>query len=883
MLIGGGRYELGEELGTGGMGTVFRGVDTRTKERVAIKVLKNEAVDIDPSVVERFSREAEALRQLNHPNIVRVYDTFEEHDRQYIVMEYVGGGTLRDMMDHTPQMPVDQVLAIALELCDALTRAHHLKIIHRDIKPVNVLISDDGTPRLTDFGVARLESEERVTLSGVAIGTPDYLPPEALRGDEVDARGDIWAFGVMLFEMLAGKRPFVSDTLTKTLTAILTQPIPNLFEIRPDCPGPLVHLIEQMLEKDLDKRLPSIRIVGAEIEAIIRGDTSGDSLKSRFQTPSGTESVAPPAGGQVIYAPAPPNRTASRAIMFGIAAALLALAAIMVSVLIGTGVLTIGGDYTPTPQASVIAPVGPREQMVLVTQIEAIGGAQRDVARFIVNDLKQRLEVEVPYSNVRVRQYDGVVTSAPQALELAEQYDAAVVVWGNYNEARIQLEIQAGSLTKFPYNQFTRDVIERTANVRVQMTDELNQSIAPYVMNVVGLLYTADGNYFEIGRAIATQGMLRAEGVELIGTTTATRTHQYLMTYLVSNETALDIINQAVDADTGNALLYMLRSLIRSRLVYATSNSSQGSELSVPVHQDILTARRLGPQNWAGPLFVDATLYIYYWQSYRAYVGATGNLTQIVMQLVTLRPDDWYALYLGSDITFDQTKPLSSTDAGLETAQAYIGRALAQEPDVITPYIMATLLALRDADLKAAAAMVDTTIVNFPNPNLPGQIFDVFVGHPVGEGTLASVFTQYIIGQYESAAQEAQSFLLSPYGRGGSIGSNAGLFLITGLAHCNLSNYDAAYTAYNSLHAQYAEFVIAPLLQIEVRDRQGRSTDNLVSRVNRSDQAQTLAPYLYGVQLRRLGCRNIFDVDALDAAEHAYTPPEQEATPETSS
>ncbi|MBC8171001.1 MAG: protein kinase [Anaerolineae bacterium] len=270
----GNQFTVQEVLGTGGMGTVYRGMDMKTGDNVAIKLLKTEAIADDPDLVERFAREAEALRQLNHPNIVKVLATLEEEGRHYIIMEYVSGGSLSDLLKAQSTMPIRWVLKLAIELADALTRAHYLKIIHRDIKPANVLIAADGTPRLTDFGVAHLGAQERVTRTGSIVGTLDYLSPEALSGGAVDNRSDIWAFGVMLFEMLSGQRPFIGTSLTHLITQILTTAYPDLEQMRPDTPIGLIDLVYRMLEKDREARIPSIRLIGAELEAIMHGDTS---------------------------------------------------------------------------------------------------------------------------------------------------------------------------------------------------------------------------------------------------------------------------------------------------------------------------------------------------------------------------------------------------------------------------------------------------------------------------------------------------------------------------------------------------------------------------------------------------------------------------------
>ncbi|MCL4253074.1 MAG: protein kinase, partial [Anaerolineae bacterium] len=170
---------------------------------------------------------------------------------------------------------IDDVVRLGLELCDALTRAHHMRIIHRDIKPANVLIAEDGTPRLTDFGVARLDNEERMTQSGVAIGTLDYIAPEGLNGVVDDPRSDIWSFGVMLFELLTGQRPFVGKNISQVVKSILVDNPPDLESLRPDVPITLVDLIGRMLQKDPAQRIGSIRLVGAELERI-QSQQNGD-------------------------------------------------------------------------------------------------------------------------------------------------------------------------------------------------------------------------------------------------------------------------------------------------------------------------------------------------------------------------------------------------------------------------------------------------------------------------------------------------------------------------------------------------------------------------------------------------------------------------------
>jgi len=163
------------------------------------------------------------------------------------------------------------VVSLAIDLADALTRAHKLNIIHRDLKPANVLIGDDNVLRLTDFGVAHIGSKVRVTETDTIVGTIDYLPTEAFSGGTLDARGDIWAFGVMLFEMLSGERPFKGQTILEVIHSITTHPIPDLEALAPHAPIALVDLVFRMLERDPNARISSVRYVGAVLEDILRG------------------------------------------------------------------------------------------------------------------------------------------------------------------------------------------------------------------------------------------------------------------------------------------------------------------------------------------------------------------------------------------------------------------------------------------------------------------------------------------------------------------------------------------------------------------------------------------------------------------------------------
>jgi serine/threonine protein kinase len=276
------RYRIEDKLGQGGMGAVFLATDIQTDDSVAVKQLTSGIAQVE--LIERFKREGEALRELNHPNIVKLLDMLEENGEHYLVMEYVKGGDLSDLL-RQGAVDLEQILRYALDLADALTRAHKLNIIHRDLKPANILLADDGTLRLTDFGIARLGSKDRVTDTDAIIGTIDYLPPEAFDGSGIDTRADIWAFGVILFEMLTGQRPFSADNIVETIHQITTQPIPDLEALNPTAPIDLVDLVYRMLERDPQARIASVRHIGATLEDILHGRTAQPTLTKRFDAP----------------------------------------------------------------------------------------------------------------------------------------------------------------------------------------------------------------------------------------------------------------------------------------------------------------------------------------------------------------------------------------------------------------------------------------------------------------------------------------------------------------------------------------------------------------------------------------------------------------------
>jgi len=275
------RYRVLSRIGAGGMGEVYLAEDASLGRKVAIKLLPP-AIAADALARQRLQREAQAVASLDQPFICKVYESGVDADVAFIAMEYVDGLTLRDRLARGP-LPMDEAVRLGGEVADALEFAHARRIIHRDLKPANVMITPDGHAKVMDFGLARqlatdpAEAEtiaQTTTASGAIVGTPAYMSPEQLRGEPADARSDIFAFGLVLYEMLTGKHAYPQPTSVATASAILNDPPPTLSVRLPAAPPLLDHLIGRCLDKNPARRYQSLRDVRLELDAIARGTTT---------------------------------------------------------------------------------------------------------------------------------------------------------------------------------------------------------------------------------------------------------------------------------------------------------------------------------------------------------------------------------------------------------------------------------------------------------------------------------------------------------------------------------------------------------------------------------------------------------------------------------
>ena len=281
----GGRYRLDARIGHGGMSTVYRAFDTVLERQVAIKLMHREIAS-DSGQLERFRREARAVAQLNHPHIVTVIDAgeWDSHEEEnpdgieggtpYIVLEYVEGETLKELIRRDAPLDVPTALAYAIETARALGAAHVQEIVHRDVKPQNVLLGGEGGAKITDFGIARTLSEEGLTMDGRVLGTTDYVSPEQALGQPVTGQSDVYSLGVVLYEMITGEVPFKGESPVAVAMMHVREEVPDVQLARPEVSAASAAVVERATAKDLERRYPDMASMIADMEEALAIETA---------------------------------------------------------------------------------------------------------------------------------------------------------------------------------------------------------------------------------------------------------------------------------------------------------------------------------------------------------------------------------------------------------------------------------------------------------------------------------------------------------------------------------------------------------------------------------------------------------------------------------
>jgi len=292
------RYRLEEKIGSGGMSSVYRAFDPMLERWVAIKLMHRD-ISNDPDQLERFRREARAVAQLNHPHVVTVIDAGEDDGAPYIVFEYVEGETLKERIRRLGRLPVSEAVAYAIEIGRALECAHDNKLVHRDVKPQNVLIDRDGRAKVTDFGIARSLEAQGLTATGRVLGTTDYVSPEQALGHEVTGQSDIYSLGIVLYEMLTGETPFQADTQVAVAMKHVRDPLPDVQRRRPEISAALAAVVERSTAKETQNRYQSVSQMVHDLEEVLAieaarsGQATGEATAVLKSLSSDTADFAP--------------------------------------------------------------------------------------------------------------------------------------------------------------------------------------------------------------------------------------------------------------------------------------------------------------------------------------------------------------------------------------------------------------------------------------------------------------------------------------------------------------------------------------------------------------------------------------------------------------
>jgi serine/threonine-protein kinase len=341
-----GRYEIEEVVGSGGMATVYRAHDRLLERRVALKILHEHFVR-DADAVERFQREARSVAQLAHPNIVTVIDRGEDDGRPYIVFEYVEGENLKQHLARRGALPAPEALDLALQVALALEAAHDRGVVHRDVKPQNVILAEEGRAKVTDFGIARARDTGAITVTGTVMGTSDYIPPEQAQGEPAGEQGDVYSLGVVLYELLTGEVPYEAENPVAVAMRHVHDPVPSARERRPDVPPRVDAIVRRALAKDPDQRYASMSDLIADLEAARLGEGPSDD--------SAPTMIVPPVRAPRVHR----GRRAARTLLLLLVAVILVAGAAIGAYVLTRGVESSvgGGDGGGGAKGAAVVPL----------------------------------------------------------------------------------------------------------------------------------------------------------------------------------------------------------------------------------------------------------------------------------------------------------------------------------------------------------------------------------------------------------------------------------------------------------------------------------------------------------------------------------------------
>lgn len=500
-----------------------------------------------------------------------------------------------------------------------------------------------------------------------------------------------------------------------------------------------------------------------------------------------------------------------------------------------TAVSTAAPASTNTPLAvgatsPVIAPVEADEYMVLVAQLEPLTANERSVTRFIVDDLKQMLEVAIPFSNLRIREYPEIITTDGQARAVAEEYGAAVIVWGNYDDVVAEVEVQVGSLALFPEMLFDRALLEHTFNIRTQLRNPRQESLSPRLMGIIFVLELAANQSTVMGTAVQaeTYAILNRTGKSpssLIGDSVAVRNYQFADALFSGNLTeAIGHLDEALNLGGGNPILYFMRG-------GAHSQAADFKNATI----DVQTAIRLGPEKWVNP------------HELLGFIALMQNDPQRALQYfengVQWQPDQWRSFYNRALVNFLM--------GNYEQARADMDQAIALNPEVNWPYVFAIQTALRQGRLLEAITLGNVVLEKFPDPVLGNRILKASTNNAFVIGPIISGVTNGLLQQWQQVLRDVESVT--------AVNDEIpDVYWMQGFAHCNLQDYEAAEASYTRAIELDAGFILPYLGRAAVRLQQGNveGAEADFQTIENSELRDAFAPFIPLMRARQLTCRN---------------------------
>lgn len=515
------RYELHQKLGEGGMAIVYRATQINLERTVAVKFIRQQ-LTTDETFKARFEREAKAIARLNHPNIMQVYDFDQADDgRYFMVMELLRGKDLATYINRlalgNKKFPLAEAVRIVREVAKGLHHAHQHNMIHRDVKPQNIFLTKDNRVVIMDFGIIKLVGSGNITASGMVVGTPHYFAPEQGTDGDIDHRVDVYALGVVFYEMITGQLPFDDPSTVAVIAKHINAPIPDPCEIRPELPPACTALIRRVLAKDRDERIPDMLTFIAELETVLESKAGRDDEGTILLDSTPRASITKPTRSSETS-----NQTVWQLLL-----ALLVLIVLVVGAVLISRDNASNGDAADSVGFDVnIDPAAEDEILVLVTDFAGDEEAGVDVTRRVANTLRNGDVALTLGERYRLEQVDETVASIAEADALAAETGALLVVWGIQDAAGLEVVVQAHGYPDGWLHEL-RYIVPPGDNFATVLNEDLPVVIAVYAQWLTAPRLLLEDDYMTLDR-IASRWMQRPDVTDLRGIPASTLDHSVL-------------------------------------------------------------------------------------------------------------------------------------------------------------------------------------------------------------------------------------------------------------------------------------------------------------------------------------------------------------------